>query len=383
MVTKAIGGYEGPRPATPGEWPAVAALLVSIFFPSAAEGGPSPERWPMGSRTDERANTLVMFCSGRPVAAIQRFDRDILVRGCRLRVAFIGAVGTHAEHRGKGLASTILAAQLSRCASDGVDFVHISGTQGLYYGAGADHVGAEERFVVPATAASDALRAASADLHVASAEDALTIARIAQGEATRFLRPLGDFAVVLQAGYCAGSHCRFHLVSAGGRPLAWLMLWGEAGEEEVVEVAGERTLVRQGLGLLAARLGRVLPLRLPRGDALGDLLRDEGIAGQVVASDGTVKLVSFAATMAKLRPYFLGQMPEADVAGLLAADAGERYLAWSGSSVLQCDDERSALWTLAGAPPDREAGVTASGSLATLRERCLPLPLPSFVLNMI
>ncbi|MHB0878814.1 MAG: hypothetical protein ACYC5O_22470, partial [Anaerolineae bacterium] len=155
------------------------------------------------------------------------------------------------------------------------------------------------------------------------------------------------------------------------------------GAEEVVELAGERVFALQGIASLAERLGRPLPVRLPWGDALGHMLQAEGIQGQVVPSDGTVKLVSFAATMARLRPYFHELLPDLDVAGLDAADSGGRYVAWSGASVLQCENESSALWTLAGLPPEREAHVTATGSLATLMQRCLPLPLPSFVLNMI
>ena len=140
--------YEGPRVPREQEWDAVQELIRAVFHPKVESFEEAMRTWPMALRLDVREDTLVMFRDGRPVSAIERLERDMLVYGHRLRMGFIGGVCTDPDHRGKGLASTILAATMTRFHEDDVDFVYISGARGLYFRIGADRASIKTRFVL-------------------------------------------------------------------------------------------------------------------------------------------------------------------------------------------------------------------------------------------
>ena len=133
--------YEGPRTPTEAEWESARELSCSIFFENTPDFVEAFKAWPMYFRPETRENAFVMFHQGQPVSGIERLCRDIVVRGQALKLGFIGGVCTHPDHRGKGLAGTILAASLQRFADDDVDFVYISGARPLYYRTGANNIG--------------------------------------------------------------------------------------------------------------------------------------------------------------------------------------------------------------------------------------------------
>ena len=137
--------YDGPRRPTEDERPAVTALNREIFYLPAASPAAKLRAWPM---QPDPVGTLAMFKGGQPVSVIDRLERDILIHGHRLRMGYIGGVCTHPDHRGRGLASTILDAQLWQFRHDNVDLVYISGGRSLYVRAGAGQAVVETRFVV-------------------------------------------------------------------------------------------------------------------------------------------------------------------------------------------------------------------------------------------
>ena len=106
--------YEGPRTPNPAEYGATMKLERSIFFKDNPSYMDAVKRWPMYLRRDLWENTFAMFYQGQPVSAICRLTRDIVFAGHVLRIGFVGGVCTHPDHRGKGLAGTVLDATLQR-----------------------------------------------------------------------------------------------------------------------------------------------------------------------------------------------------------------------------------------------------------------------------
>lgn len=374
-----LAGYEGPRAQSEEEWPAVAELGRSIFFPKGRTYQEGARIWPI--HDDARANSLSMFYAGQPVSNVMRLVRDILVRGHRLRLGYVGGVCTHPEHRGKGLASIVLEASFERLRREDVDFAYISGDRGLYFHAGANYAGTARRYrLEPGTLA---VEGPGVQLRVARREETPLLATLAGGEGTRVVRPLDDFALVLGAGHCAGRPCRFEVVEWQREPLGYLLVGGpwEADEgQEVVEFAGERLALLSALALLSR--GGSLWLDVPHDDPLEGLLRTAGARGQVARGGGTFKLLDFGRTLRKLAPYFQERL-ERELR-LEVVSGGGRHVAWSGADVLQVESEDQALWLLLGRRPDAEsAGVCATGVFAEVLRTCLPLPLPSLYLNMI
>ncbi|MGQ9684626.1 MAG: GNAT family N-acetyltransferase [Anaerolineae bacterium] len=378
--------YDGPREPREQEWPAVVELSRSIFFPNAPSYSSAAHTWPMAALPSElRQGGLAIFHDGQPVSVILRFVRDILVSGCPLRLGYIGGVCTHSEHRGKGLASTILAAMLEQYRREDVDFAYISGNEGLYYRAGANHVAMAVGYEVSVSM----LAALSLEVRVrpATLSDAGILVALAEGEGVRFLRPREDYEAVLIHQHCGGRPCVFHLVEWCGVPAAYLLLGTghESQQQEVLEFAGERTMLLSALGTILRDSGTPsLLITIPHGDRLGDFLRALGAKGRPVKSDGTVKLVSFTRTMEKLLPYFQERLAGWGGLDLEAAEGNGRYSVWNERGTLQIAGEDNALWALLGRPADVASdGLLATGAFRELVDVCLPIPLPPVHLNVI
>lgn len=105
------------RAARPADLPAVYDLL-SLCFPDAR-----PDlfrRQTDGDSSFRRRHARVVEAEGgRIVGYLRIFEREMWVRGARLRVAGIGSVATHPDYRRRGLATTLLRDTLARLRRDG------------------------------------------------------------------------------------------------------------------------------------------------------------------------------------------------------------------------------------------------------------------------
>lgn len=401
MAKKNLADYEGPRSLWESELPAAAELARSIFFPQSENWRQAAATWPMALHPEYADSTFAMFHQGEPVSLISRLERELVIFGHPLRVGFIGGVCTHPDHRSKGLASTLLAASLNQLHANGVDFVYISGARGLYYAAGANHVGGRLAFRLRGDALADLNPASSPpceggarggmNLRAANPEDAARLSQLYQREPVRFVRPREDYELVLRYGHCSGQACQFLLLELGGIPAGYLLV-AQPREREgrlsqhVLEYCGERSVVLAGLWQLAAEgaPGQELSLEVSQGDPLGERLCRLGLVGEPAGTSGTVKVLDFGRSMAKLQPYFEGRLGRADLGDMQCVAGGGRYVAHTAQDILEIEGETNLLWTLLGAPPGKSVeNVRATGVMRQLIAQCWPLPLPSLYLNMI
>ena len=379
--------YEGPRMPREDEWEAVAELVRSIFFENAASYWQGTRSWPMALHPNVRQGVLTMFKDGQPVSSIGRLKRDILIHGHRLRMGFIGAVCTHPNHRGKGLASTILSAMMTQSHQDDLDFVYISGSRELYLRTGANHLAIENRFALDKNSlGTDELEL---QLRPATLEDTDLLVAIAQREGVRFIRPRGDFELVMENEHCGGQPCAFQLIELQGIPVGYLLLRRKAEHDEtlrVLEFAGDRLCIRSALGKIVQKLedGASLEVNVPHGDLLIELLRSVGAREKLARTGGTMKVIDFCRTMHKLLPYFRERLTGWTCLDLNLAAGKERYVAWNEEGNLELEGESNMLWTLLGKPPDAQMeGTYTTGRMRELVERCLPIPVPLLYLNVI
>jgi hypothetical protein len=312
-------------------------------------------------------------------------ERDILIHGHRLRMGYIGGVCTHPDHRGKGLAGTVLAAQLRQFHEDGVDLVYISGGRGLYLRAGASHAAIETQFTVewgalPVKVPVQLVRAGLGEVYV--------LVTISQREGVRFVRLRNDWETVIEKEHCGGRPCAFYLVKLGGVAVAYLLVSHSPADSvaHILEFAGDRNCILSALGVLGEDLGREtrIEVSVPHGDLLHDLFGALAFRGMLVETEGTMMVVDVGRVMHKLMPLFRERLP-AWPAGDLRVTVGQgRYVVCTEDGCLHMEGARDVLWTLLGRPPDSPDGeVRATGRTQELVERCLPLPVPSVHVNVI
>jgi len=332
-----------------------------------------------------------MYHGGRPVSMITRLERDFVSHGCLLRMGYIGGVCTHPDHRGRGLAGTVLAACTDRFHQNGVDFVHISGSRSLYLRAGAAHVGGCKQFELSPDGLAP-FEDSSVDVREATVGDAQFMAQCNLREPVHFVRPLADVALSVEHGHCTGAACQFHVVSQAGSPVGYVITTEPTESEgrmsaRVFECAGEPQPVLAALHSRVAGMGHgaSLSVEFATCSTLARLLEAAGIEGtDCPLPRGTMKALDFARTMAKLRPYFAARLPAATAEALEWTQGAGRYVGWAGRDALTIDGESNMLWILLGPPPGEEAShVHATGAMAALVDACLPIPMPSVYLNNI
>jgi GNAT superfamily N-acetyltransferase len=386
MIVNNYEGYEGPRTPRENELAAVAELSRSIFFEDETSYWEALRSWPMFLRPNLRQDILTMFKDGQPVSTIGRLERDILVHGHRLRMGFIGGVCTHPDHRGKGLASTILDAMMAQFHQDNVDFVYISGTRRLYFGAGANHAAIEKRFVIDKSFRADDL---GVQIHAANLQDIDMLVALAERESVRFIRPRSDFELVMENEHCGGRPCKFYFIELRGIPVGYLLLRGKIDSNEdikLIEFVGDRLCILSALEKIVQRISddASLEINIPHGDLLIELLSNAGAQGKLAKTGGTMKVIDFCRTMRKLFPYFKERLAGWACLSLNLTAGKERYVAWNEKGTLELEDEDNMLWTLLGKPPDALIeGIRATGQMEKLVEQCLPIPVPLIYFNVI
>jgi len=382
--------YEGPRTPKPSELEATMELVRSVFFKDDPSYWEAAKRWPMSLRPDLRENLFVMLHEGHPVSMISRVARDLVIHGHTLRMGFVGSVCTHPDHRGRGLAGTVLAATMQRYMDINVDFVYISGARPLYYRTGANHISGSPWFSITA----DARKPDNAmDLKVrqANVADAEMLYSLTEGEQTYLVHDRLDYEMVIQSGHCKGSRCDFQIIESGSTPVAYVAVRNVTHKEgkwsqEVIQFAGDRAAILWALIGMAKENGSngSLNVGVLPGDDLINLMNSLDIHQTKGRIGGTVKVVDFVRTMEKLRPYFGQKLGNSFAESLEFTAGNERYVVTGEGGALEIDGESNMLWTLLGAPPDKiSENVRATGIMKKALEVCLPITLPPLTLNTV
>ena len=381
--------YEGPRTPALAEWKATIELSRSVFFSNIPDYSEAVVKWPMFLRPETRENTFIMLHQGQPVSGINRLCRDIFVRAQPLRMGFVGSVCTHPDHRGKGLAGTVLDATLQRFADDDVDFVYISGARSLYYRLGANHVGGHPVFhLAPGAQGSVDMKV---NIRKANLADAEILRALSKTEDTRFVRDVLDYELVLQYGCCSGGICIFNIIEVDSKPVAYVAARSISHNngkwsQKVMEFAGDREAILPALVAMANENGANghLIIDTRPEDPLTEKLKDISSQQAPGKTGGTIKLPNFTRTMEKLRPYFSYHLGASFAESLEFVAGGGRYIISGEGGALEIDGESNMLWTLLGSPPEIESqNVRATGLMENAMKTCLPLPLPDLSINTI
>ena len=319
-----MGEREGPsaRPPEPAEFPGLIELLDGVF---RARGGSMARDYPRFITERNRSNLRVVVESGRVVSHAGIVVRDASLEGMPVRVALLGAVATHPEHRGRGHATACVRSVMERAVECGVDIMWISGDRGLYGRPGARPVGDDFEFDL---SAEDLGRFArdDADVRPLAGEDLLAAAELYAHEAVRFVRPLEDWESAMSSRFAFDGRCCFLGAWESGRLAAYILVRhpDPDGVSLVAEYAGARGVLLASLTRALGESGaRRLRLHLCHHDrTLGSRLGAAGLVGKATPTAGTVLVLRFDSFMESLRGRFLERSGESAASELSFAEEG-------------------------------------------------------------
>lgn len=390
MAESNLMDYSGPRTPYEFEWEDLVELERSIFFRDSTDFHDGARRWPMSLRKEARENVFAMFYGDKPVSAIGRLERDVVIYGSKLRIGYIGGVCTHPDHRNRGLAGTVLSATINRFHENNVDFVCISGDRKLYRDAGSRIVGGVNRFVIRKSDVGN-IQEKTINYEIATKKDAKILSAIYEKENLRLVRPLSDYEIILEYGHCAGKPVEFFLTYLNSLPVAYILITkllkdGTRAYKRVVEYAGNREAVFIVLKKMVDEMSENVEVEIDiqNGDFLGKLMEWQNIYNEPATKPGTFCVIDFARTMSKLKTLFQSQLPDDVVDSLHFAFGKERYVLWCNDGSLEIDGLTNMVWTILGVPPgEKISNVKATGIMQEALKAYLPVPLPPLEMNLI
>ncbi len=326
-------------------------------------------------RASTRCNTLIISEDGRPVSHIRTAFDDVLVYGCRFRVASIGGVSTHPDYRGRGYAGAALEESLRRMKAKGAKVLIVSGDRSLYRRAHCAPAGRVfEAALAPSDAGQPSRHIAVRDL---SPDDWAPLAPLHQTESVRFARPMGFMSNLPFWWSCNRPEIR--LIEAHGRPAAYAMLaipWGSdptKAKREVQEYAGSRAALLDALPAIfeAGGLDEIRIRALGHDLELIHLLRQRGLELVERLLGGTHRIIDLPGLMAKLRPYLRERLEGRDMRRLSFEQQGDRCAIAYGDQRMEISLSEAAPLVLGG-----PGALEVPGDLGRLLSAIFPIPFP-------
>ncbi len=267
------------RLATPADVPRIVAAADAIFRNPPPSGlGSMGHDYPLLFAPENAGNLAVLEDEhGRLIAHAGFVMAQASLAGTQVKVATIGAVFTHPDHRHRGLASSVLAAAVARARGLGADLGLVSGQRGLYERAGFLPYPACPRYRVaagPATTHDCEIVAAT----TASLPDLM---RLGASEPVHFVRAEAHWRTLLAANVLFFEPAETFLVERAGRPVAYLAVGrptlrtpeGDRRGARALELGGDRAAIAGVAPALARKLGvGTIDLVLPPGDRSMDAL---------------------------------------------------------------------------------------------------------------
>lgn len=246
------------RRARPEDVEEIINLANLVFRPRSSGLTPSMGlQYPFFLSAQNAENLFVAEDGGRIVAHNGIMKNTVQINGHKISMASMGAVCTHPDYRGQGIATQLLLEVLSALRDEGIALLTISGDRGLYMRNGADYTSLKKTFVL--TRDSDKAEAVKSQCELPEALAIVyhqkTIGTIAdemaelyQKEPVRYSRPKWQFPTLIKAApgvndvpyppYMAAGTLRI-----GGCLTAYVLGYIKESKFQVMEYAGERLAV--------------------------------------------------------------------------------------------------------------------------------------------
>ena len=374
---------QGPRAIKPREIDSLMELLNLVFCSDPARAR-MQQLTPTHFVPENFPNLVAMFDGRLPVAHAGVTLRDLVLHGTRVRTGLIGAVATHPEWRGKGLASRIMDHLVRRDTRNGVDLYLISGGRGLYHRLGAEDAGVLSRYRLSLSVLSRLFPAAQrATVKSAQPSDIKGMAGINAAEPCHVVRDTSEYQLIMKHGWCSGQRAGFYKVLVSGGMAAYLVctVWKEKKRSclRLMEYAGSRPAILSALPALARKFGASsVSLDVPPTDkTMADLMELFKVTPETsVGFDGTVAILNVPRLMERFRPWIEQRIGKAQADKLKFPGHGRSLDVVYGKERFVCRDRNLVVQIIFGNVKSRgKRAYPAKGELREIFKRIFPLPL--------
>lgn len=261
-----------------------------------------PDKFPFLLGEDNLDHQFIALDDNKVVGVVSYTVNNLRLGLFNLKLASIGAVSTHPDYRGKGIATHLLKLAEEKMLEEGLDVVVISGDRDLYKRFGADHLSLVASFDLPRMISEYHL----VDYHD---HDLETYFELYHQQPFVFERNKAEFKKLVKAIMTTDpwEQCFFYGVTFEDKLTAYLVLAIRAGETSgtIKEFAGSAKAVMAVSSLLYQRHDlKELHLDLVHNDPYVRMLTELGLPHKHHAFDSTLKILDFNRLIELLQPYF-------------------------------------------------------------------------------
>lgn len=272
------------------------ALIRLVFNPKMQA------KYPILMGKDNLDHRVIAVEDGRVVGVISYVVNELHLGLFTLSLASIGAVATHPDYRGQGIASKLLALCETKMQDEGIDVVVISGSIELYRRFGADHLSTLACFTFPKIHSDYGL----IDYRK---KDLMTYYELYRQQPFIFNRSLKEFETLVEAVVQEDpwEQSYFHGITLGDQVLGYLVLNTRPDRNYglIREYAGSSKALMNLSGVLCDRYDlKEIRLELVHNDPQVAVLNALGLHHHHSEFESTMKVIDFNRLIEKLQPYF-------------------------------------------------------------------------------
>lgn len=377
---------EAPRGARQDEFSQVMELVNQVFKP---KNGVSLEYQFLTLLCPENSeNMQIISADGQPVACFNLYKGSLEIYGTSIEIAFVGAVATHKDFRGKGLGGSLVEYSEEKMRGEGADVILISGNKSIY---------TKRSYTEEFTYAAGEIKPGTphSDVEIISlTEDMIHLARkIYLTEPVRFIRSYGDYKKLFHGTQlCEDFKGNFiFMIKKQGVYSAYILLRYEPENRGlfVCEYAGNRSSIIDALVMICdspVKYGLTSCKNITCVYPGWDLVMHAEMLGKDIkpvykSVNHTIKVINLGGLINKLMPYF-SQIVDAELLKTLYAGFdGMTYTIELSGECFKTDDVKAVNRLLFG---NGVEGILPNDKYPVLNQffnDVFPLPMP-YVFNM-
>ena len=329
-----------PRGLSENEVGPAIALINQVFRGDADQGPTMAQEFPALLCNANRENMRAIFDEQVPISVVSFYTAQLLLYGCRLNGAFVGAVTTHPGYRHRGLASMLLRDGEAKMRSEGADIGFISGTSLVYQRQGYRPILKYNHFIMHQLSE----QGPEITTRKAVKEDFAGIRRLYREDTCRFIRSSKEFEKLYAGTMVKTSRRKSDCMVAecGGNLVAYAILAHNSDDEVVLtECAGNRCMVFWMLQkFMHCHNVQHIQGYLALNDPLSGVLKVHFQLCEPQLIDHTVRILNFPSLMEKLRPLFEEIVSEKNEIPAFSAQFG-KCLLQLGEETLEISEEEA------------------------------------------
>jgi GNAT superfamily N-acetyltransferase len=271
-------------------------LVCSVFNPNMIR------KYPFLLSESNLDHMFIALDEDQVVGVISYYVNDLHLGLIKLKLASIGAVSTHPDYRGRGIASTLLLLAEKQMIQEEMDVIVISGDLHIYRQFGADHLSLLARFDLPKVLS---------DTNITSYQekDLEAYYEFYCQQPFRYERTKAEFKRLAKAVviFDPWETSYFYGISLNDKLKAYcvLAIRGNATLGVIREFAGSPSALLEVSGkLMEAHHLKQLHLELVHNDPLVKSFSKLGHNHHHEAIESTMKIVNFNQFIERLHPYF-------------------------------------------------------------------------------